>query len=85
MTFKYLYIFGDRIFINQAVPEFSKCDCPLDGIILGKAGVHDCLWSKLTPLQYIQCQEIITGLLRDEIIDSELKKLGNLAYDFLSW
>ena len=48
MTFKYLYVFSDLIFVDKAIPDFSLCDCPLDSIIIKKAHITDCVWSKLT-------------------------------------
>ena len=36
MTFKYLYVFSDLIFVDKAIPDFSSCDCPLDSIIIKK-------------------------------------------------
>ena len=52
MTFKYLYVFSDLIFIDKPIPNFSSCDCPLDSIIIKKAHINDCVWSKLTEQQY---------------------------------
>ncbi len=85
MTFKYLYVFSDLIFIEHSVPDFSKCDCPLDRIILEKASINGLAWSKLTVQQYQECQDIISNLLKSKTLDSELLKLGNLAFDFLNW
>lgn len=85
MAFKYLYIFSDYIFTTEVSSQFSNCDCPLDSIILGKANINDYVWSKITQNQYIQCQDKISNLLKAENVDPELEKLGNLAYDFLSW
>ena len=85
MTFKYLYVFSDLIFVDKAIPDFSSCDCPLDSIIIKKAHIKDCVWSKLTEQQYLECQAIITELLNANSLDLELSKLGNLAYDFINW
>ncbi len=85
MTFKYLYVFSDLIFIDKPIPDFSSCDCPLDRIIFEKAHIKDCVWSKLTEQQYLECQAKITELLNANSLDLELSKLGNLAYDFLNW
>lgn len=85
MTFKYLYIFSDHIFIEHSVPDFSLCDCPLDSIILEAASIKGLVWSKLTAQQYQDCQDKISNLLKSKPLDSELSKLGNLAFDFLSW
>lgn len=84
MTFKYLYIFSDLIFVDKPVPDFSVCDCPLDSIIQ-KADIKDCVWSKLTEQQYQDCQSKIAKLLNINRLDFELSKLGNLAYDFINW
>ena len=85
MTFKYLYVFSDLIFIDKPIPDFSSCDCPLDRIIFEKAHIKDCVWSKLTEQQYLECQAKITELLNANSLDLELSKLGNLAYDFINW
>ena len=85
MTFKYLYVFSDLIFIDKPIPDFSSCDCPLDSIIIKKAHIKDCVWSKLTEQQYLECQAKITELLNANSLDLELSKLGNLAYDFINW
>ena len=85
MTFKYLYVFSDLIFVDKAIPDFSSCDCPLDSIIIKKAHIKDCVWSKLTEQQYLECQAKITELLNANSLDLELSKLGNLAYDFINW
>ena len=85
MTFKYLYVFSDLIFVDKAIPDFSSCDCSLDSIIIKKAHIKDCVWSKLTEQQYLECQAKITELLNANSLDLELSKLGNLAYDFINW
>ena len=85
MTFKYLYVFSDLIFVDKAIPDFSSCDCPLDSIIIKKAHIKDCVWSKLTEQQYLECQAKITELLNANFLDLELSRLGNLAYDFINW
>ena len=85
MTFKYLYVFSDLIFIEHSVPDFSLCDCPLDRIILKEVSVKGAVWSKLTAQQYQECQDRISSLLKSQSLDMELSKLGNLAFDFLNW
>ena len=85
MTFKYLYVFSDLIFIEHPVPDFSVCDCPLDSIILKEASVKRVVWSKLTAQEYQKCQDIISSLLKSKPLDMELSKLGNLAFDFINW
>lgn len=85
MTFKYFYIFSDYIFKDRAYPDFSLCDCPLDSIILDKAKIKGCVWSKLTAQQYEDCQDKIATLLKQTSLDAELTQLGNLAFDFINW
>ncbi|MDD6276037.1 MAG: hypothetical protein PUB20_04355 [Clostridia bacterium] len=85
ITYKYLYVFSDMIFTDRPVPDFSVCDCPLDSIIIKKLSIKDCFWSKITEQQYLECQAKITELLKENSPDSELSKLGNLAYDFINW
>lgn len=84
MTYKYLYVYYDYI---QKGIDFSNCDCPLDSVILGKKELKSkgYIWSKLTKNDYLDCQQIISKSLQKENLDAELKKLGNLAYDFLNW
>lgn len=86
MTFKYLYVFSDFIFINKPIPDFSSCDCPLDSIILNGIQYNKTVWSKFTNADYIECQNKISDLLKKSMtLDDELKSLGNMAYDFLNW
>lgn len=84
MTYKYLYVFSDYIFIDCTAPDFSLCDCPLDSIILNKASLNQYTWSKLDKTQYEDCQRKIANYLKKPL-DEELAKLGNLAFDFISW
>lgn len=81
MTFKYLYLFEDYL---QFYIDFSKCDCPLDSIILSKLN-SSIIWSKCTYEQYLDCQNKIKFILSNQLLDEELKLIGNLAYDFLNW
>ena len=85
MTFKYLYVFSDLIFIDKPIPDFSSCDCPLDSIILNVIPYNKTVWSKFTKADYIKCQNKISDLLKSMTLDDELKSLGNMAYDFLNW
>ncbi|MDL2289545.1 hypothetical protein LJB83_02140 [Clostridia bacterium OttesenSCG-928-F22] len=86
MSFKYLYVFSDRIFNSGQKVDFSNCDCPLDSIILEKGlNYKKCKWSRLSQEHYLECQELIKNRLRNEDIDFELKQLGNLAFDFIIW
>ena len=85
MTFKLMYVFSDYTKKNI---DFSKCDCPLDSIILDE--LNDELktqyrWSKITKEEYDGCQKAITKKLKNKNLDQELESLGNLAYDFLNW
>ena len=54
-------------------------------LLLKKAHIKDCVWSKLTEQQYLECQAKITELLNANSLDLELSRLGNLAYDFINW
>ena len=85
MTFKYLYVFSDLIFIDKPIPDFSSCDCPLDSIILNGIPYNKTVQSKFTKADYIKCQNKISDLLKSMTLDDELKSLGNMAYDFLNW
>ncbi|MEG1835517.1 MAG: hypothetical protein RR229_05260 [Oscillospiraceae bacterium] len=85
MTFKYFYVFEDYMFLGDNAIAFSNCDCPLDSIILSKIPDMECVWSKLTKKQYEKCQNTISEILKNENIDDELNKLGNLAFDFINW
>lgn len=85
MTFKYLYVFSELIFRDCPAPDFSLCDCPLDSVILNKASIKECVWSKLTSQEYQMCQDKIACILNEQSLDEELSKLGNLAFDFINW
>ena len=78
-------IVTEKIAVNALMIFSSSCDCPLDSIIIKKAHINDCVWSKLTEQQYLECQAKITELLNANSLDLELSKLGNLAYDFVNW
>lgn len=82
MTFKYFFIFSDYTKLNI---DFSKCDCPLDSVILDKINYRKTVWSKLYKKQYIECQNQINNELSKICLNNELKDLGNLAYDFINW
>lgn len=83
MTYKYFYIF--KYYINKDI-DFSNCDCPLDSVILGeKLELKGYTWSKLTKEDYEYCQQLIAERLQEEKLDTELKSLGNLAYDLSEW
>lgn len=85
MSFKLLYVFSDLIFSDVNNPDFNQCDCPLDSIILKKAGLDKYTWSKITPDEYADCQTEIEKKLKMLNLDDELSKLGNLAFDFINW
>lgn len=82
MAFKYFFIFSDYTQLNI---DFSKCDCPLDSVILDKINYRETVWSKLDKNQYIKCQDQIKNELSKICLNNELKDLGNLAYDFINW
>lgn len=92
MSFKYFFIFSDYIVNDNIKIDFSKCDCPLDSIILNSVSVKkfnhlekNILWSKITKKDYISTQQTISELLKQYQLNDELKSIGNLAYDFLNW
>lgn len=79
MTYKYFYVFDN--YINKNI-DFSNCDCPLDSSTLSNfAELKDFVWSKLTKEDYEYCQQVIAN----NINDSTLRHLGNLAFDFINW
>ena len=82
MSFKYFYVFNSHIAENIKI-EYANCDCPLDSIILGKAEIDNCIWSKLTEEEYIYCQNKISGLL--DARNERSQNIGNLEFDFLNW
>lgn len=85
MAYKYFYVFSEYLFDEKSLPSFSECHCPLDSIILDKASIKNCLWSKLSSKEYAQCQNTISEILKKQNLDSELIEIGNLAFDFMSW
>ena len=78
MTYKYLFVFSNEI--GRTV-DFSRCDCPLDSIIIGKLGRGD-IWSKLDRTSYDDLQQQIDTCAREY---PEYHHLGRLAYDFKNW
>ena len=84
MTYKYFYIFSK--YIKKGI-DFSKCDCPLDSIILDSI-ILDSLnknkkpWSKLSKKDYEDIQKEITRKSTEYPL---YKEAGNLAYDFEHW
>ncbi len=83
MTYKYLYVFSN--YIRRKI-DFSKCDCPLDSVILEELQLDKKYsWSKVNKEEYMICQQLIKEKLEEEEDIGELRNIGNLAYDFLKW
>lgn len=82
MTYKYFWIFSE--YIDKKI-DFSHCDCPLDSIILSKLENKNHAWSKIKKEDYEEAQNDIAERLKQSDLTEELKKLGNLAFDFLIW
>lgn len=83
MTYKYLYVFSH--YICREI-DFSKCDCPLDSVILEELQLdRKYTWSKVNKDEYMICQQLINQKLEEEENMGELANIGNLAYDFLKW
>ena len=82
MTYKYFWIFSE--YIGKEI-DFSHCDCPLDSVILGELKTDTHAWSKITKGDYVKVQSTIATRLKQEVLTEDLKKLGNLAFDFLNW
>ena len=82
MTFKYFYCFNE--YLSELKIDYSKCDCPIDSIILSSLG-NKSSWSKLSIEEYENIQKQITDLLLEKELTVELKSIGNMAYDFLIW
>lgn len=79
MTFKYLYVFSEETGKNI---DFSKCDCPLDSIIIVKKLKEKNTWSKLTKADYNELQDEIDKQVCNE---PSYETLGRLLYDFKYW
>lgn len=82
MSFKYFYLFNEDI--NKNI-DYSKCDCPLDSIILAKipSEYHNNIpWSKMHEDTYLECQRYIRSTLKN---NKDTKVLGNLLFDFINW
>lgn len=79
MTYKYFYIFSK--YIKKSI-DFSKCDCPLDSIILDSLNKNKIPWSKLSKDDYEDIQNEIT---KESTEYPLYKEAGNLAYDFEHW
>ncbi len=89
MTFKYLYCFHDFI---QLDIDFTKCDCPIDSIVLNqmksdkllKSARSSYVWSKLTDTTYDELQKALdnqTGNAPDGLPPCSPR----LRYDFNVW
>lgn len=82
MTYKYFFVY--KRYIDQEI-DYSKCDCPLDSIILGKIKYTRNVWSKVTKIEYEDCQEIIKNEIQKCGLSEEATVLGNLVFDFYGW
>lgn len=80
-TFKYFFTF--KKYINVKI-DFTKCHCPLDSVVLNKIG-KKISWISISYNTYDECQKIIANELKKKNIPKELKKAGNLAFDFIVW
>lgn len=93
MSFKYFYVF-DELIKNKLAIDYSECDCPLDSIILNsihlESNSQSIKWTTILENDYDSIQSKIKDLIQEKInqgddCSSELKGLGNLAYDFIQW
>lgn len=82
MTFKYFYCFNE--YLSELKIDYSKCECPIDSIILSSLGSKNS-WSKLSIEEYENIQKQITDILLKKELSVELRNIGNMAYDFLIW
>lgn len=82
MTLKYIIIlnaFDKKFHIDV---DESKCDCPIDSIILGKLGLgQKYKWTAMERGEYKDIQEDISKKLEQ----TEHKKCENIMYDFINW
>lgn len=60
MTFKYLYVFSDLIFVDKAIPDFSSIAS--DSII--KKHIKDCVLEQAYWQQYLECHKIPEPLMQ---------------------
>lgn len=89
MTFKYFYCFFD--FISQDI-DFTKCDCPIDSIVLDQMERDNLLkhprnsyvWSKLTKPQYTEIQKALDGQTA-HAVEGLPPCSPRLRYDFTVW
>ena len=77
MTFKYLYIFKNHI--GREI-DFSKCDCPVDSVVLKKLNRED-KWTNMSVEQYESIQKAIDKALKDKKYSTMKKEIGALAFD----
>ncbi|MCR5782890.1 MAG: hypothetical protein K6G90_09180 [Clostridia bacterium] len=78
MTYKYLYVFKDHI--GDLKIDFSKCECPLDSVVLQKLGCPS-KWTNITPEEYDCIKADINAALEDERYSSMKAEIGALAFD----
>lgn len=86
MCYKYIYVL--RRFIKDISCDFSRCDCPVDSVILDELGLKT-VWSRLTPIEYANIQNAINTRLMDAkfkpIVDKYNGELGRMVFDFAIW
>lgn len=80
MSLKYLIILKAFGFEKILEIDASKCDCPLDSIILEKLGYTEMRWTKISKEEYDEVQDKIRKTL-----SLEEKAMGNIVYDFIHW
>lgn len=80
MSLKYLIILNAFEFEKPIAIDESKCDCPLDSIILGKLKKQHTPWTKIKKQEYNEVQQEIYN---DPSFDK--KSTGNIVYDFIHW
>ena len=77
MTYKWLYIYKD--YIGKEI-DFSKCECPLDSVVLGRLGRQE-NWTNLTVSQYEDIRVNIQKELEEERYAEMKGEIGELAFD----
>ena len=76
MTLKYLIILNEYTGFKMSI-DLKKCDCPLDGTILKKAGRPDLKWTSISRNEYNEVQNYIS----EQVFDGK----GNIEFDFRNW
>ena len=76
MTFKYLYVFSDLIFVDKTVLIFVVRLPQLDSIIIKEALLRIAFGANLPERQYLECQAKITKLLNSNSLDLEVISLA---------